>query len=318
MSFDDQIRTALDSTTASLREHVEAELRAFSQEAARLAGEARQEAAELRTALEELRTNAQQQLDTAQRSAQADIEQARAELESARSELEKAHAEAIQARSAAEGARAEMDAARAETEAVRSRAQEEIERASSAAEQTTARARADFDQLELARAARLADAIRRLDQAAALSEVLERLVQCAADEVDRAAVLLVNGNRLTGWRLAGFAPNLSSASLIDLSIEDAGLAGAVVQTGVAASRSFDAAGSPGLPPFAGNAGDRRAMAFPLRVGGEVVAVLYADAAQVDASASDPRWSAILEVLVRHASRVLEAMTVRQTLLGSAP
>ena len=35
MPFDDQIRAALDSTIASLRHHLEAELRAFAQETVR-------------------------------------------------------------------------------------------------------------------------------------------------------------------------------------------------------------------------------------------------------------------------------------------
>ena len=54
------------------------------------------------------------------------------------------------------------------------------------------------------------------------------------------------------------------------------------------------------------------MAFPVHVGGEVVAVLYADVARNDETpSSDARWPAILRILVRHASRVLEAMTVQQ-------
>jgi hypothetical protein len=60
------------------------------------------------------------------------------------------------------------------------------------------------------------------------------------------------------------------------------------------------------------------MALPVRVGGEVVAVLYADAPRSDAALSDARWPAVLEVLVRHASRVLEAMTVQQAAGLSLP
>jgi len=62
------------------------------------------------------------------------------------------------------------------------------------------------------------------------------------------------------------------------------------------------------------------MALPVRVGGEVVAVLYADAPRLDGPSSDAqsRWPAVLEVLVRHASRVLEAMTVLQVVGLSLP
>jgi hypothetical protein len=165
---------------------------------------------------------------------------------------------------------------------------------------------------ELERATRLGDAVRTIDEAGGLSEVLERLVQCAADEVDRAAMLIVKGNRLTGWRLAGFSPDAPPAKSIDLGVEEAGLPGVVVESGTAWSRPAGATDGPSLPPFAADTGERHAMAFPVLVGGEVVAVLYADVEENRGIlSSDARWPAILEVLIRHASRVLEAMTVQQ-------
>jgi hypothetical protein len=404
VSFDEEIKAALDGTISGLREHLEARLRDFSRQATRAATEERQQAvkaaaetaaaevraqaealvadvrsqaeaqvaqikaaaqkhaedlkraaeaqiAELRKALEELRAQAQQQLDTARRIAQAEIEKAHGEIDKARGDAE-------EARTGAENARGEADVARAETESIRAHAKQEIAKAHAEIEKTrkgaaseaedvliarlTAahsvgekkiaeaidRAHTDSHQLELSRAARLVDAIRNLDEARGLSEVLERLVQCAGHEVDRAAVLLVKGERLTGWRLAGFPPGQPSAKSIDLGADEAGLAGAVLKTGVAASRPSDAADGPGLPPFARNAGpasaeatagkDLHAMALPVRVGGEVVAVLYADAPRVDEPSSDARWPAILEVLVRHVSRVLEAMTVQQAAGLSLP
>jgi len=398
VSFDDQIRAALDSTIASLRHHLEAELRAFAQEAVRASTDEQQRAVtaaseaaaaevraqadalvanvrsqaeaqvadvrsqaeaqvaqfraaaqkhaedlkraaeaqigELRKALEELRAQAQHQLDAARRIAQGEIEKARAEIERAHTETGTANAEA-------ELARGEADVARAETEAIRTQTKNEIEkiRKTAAAEaeevlitrltaahgvserkiaEAIERAHTDSHQFELSRAARLADAIRNLDEARGLSEVLERLVQCAGHEVDRAAVLLVKGDRLAGWRLAGFAPGGPPAKSIDLSVEEAGLAGVVLESGGAASRPADATDGPALPSFAADAGERHAMALPVRVGGEVVAVLYADAPRSEAPSSDARWPAILEVLVRHASRVLEAMTVQQAAGLSLP
>jgi hypothetical protein len=467
VSFDDQIRAALDGTTASLREHLEAQLRAFAEQAARVATGERERAAderqqalkeasdraaedkqqalkeaskraaeekeqalkeasdraaedkqqavkaaseavaaevraqaealvadvrsqaetqvgqiraaaqkhaeelkraaetqitELRKALEELRAQAQQQLDAARRIAQAEIEKARAEVDKTRADAERAqtesgklradaetaHADLEKARAEVETARAQVDASRAETEAVRAQSKQEIERiqaeiettrnattleaeevlvarltaAHGASERKTAeavgRAYTDSHQTELSRAARLVDAIRNLDDARGLSEVLERLVQCSGHEVDRAAVLLVKGKRLSGWRLAGFMPGGPPAKSIDLGMEEAGLAGAVVKSGLPASRPSDAATGPGLPPFAAGSGERHAMALPVCVGGEVVAVLYADAPRVDQPSSDARWPAILEVLVRHASRALEAMTVEQAAGLSLP
>jgi hypothetical protein len=46
------------------------------------------------------------------------------------------------------------------------------------------------------------------------------------------------------------------------------------------------------------------------VGGSVVAVLYADGPVADKS-EEPYWPAFLDVLARHAGRVLEGITVRQ-------
>ena len=460
MSFDDQIRAALDGTTASLREHLEAQLRAFAEHAARVATGERERAAderqqalkeaseraaedkqqalkeaseraaeekeqalkeasnravedtqqavkaaseavaaevraqaevlvadvrsqaetqvgqiraaaqkhaeelkraaetqiaELRKALEDLRAQAQQQLDAARRIAQAEIEKAHAEIDKARADAERAQTEVGKARGEAETARAEADtaradvnASRAETEAVRAQSKQEIERLQAEIETTrktaameaeevlvarltaahgdsarkiadaAGRAYTDSHQTELSRAARLVDAIRNLDDARGLSEVLERLVQCSGHEVDRAAVLLVKGKRLSGWRLAGFTPGGPPARSIDLGMEEAGLAGAAVKSGLPASRPSDAATGPGLPPFAAGSGERHAMALPVCVGGEVVAVLYADAPRVDEPSSDARWPAILEVLVRHASRALEAMTVEQAAGLSLP
>ena len=125
-------------------------------------------------------------------------------------------------------------------------------------------------------------------------------------------MLIVKGNRLTGWRLAGFSPDTLPAKSIDLAVDEAGLAGAVVESGVASSRPADATDSPSLPGFASHAGERDAMALPVHVGGDVVAVLYADVQRNRGMlSSEARWPAILEVLTRHASRVLEAMTVQQ-------
>jgi hypothetical protein len=75
---------------------------------------------------------------------------------------------------------------------------------------------------------------------------------------------------------------------------------------------------PALPSFARTAGARHAAALPITVGGRVVAVLYADATPVDSPSGASRWPATLEVLARHASRALEAMTVQQATGLSVP
>jgi hypothetical protein len=231
--------------------------------------------------------------------------------------------------------RAELEALRVEMDMVRRAAEAEAEevvinqlataqaqgerRANEAAERT----RTDAHQSELAHAARLVDAVRTLDDARALGEVLDALAECAGREVERAAVLVVKGDRLRGWRLAGF-PDAGPAKNIELDLDAAGLAGAVVRTGVAVSRAAVIPGEeqgtrqPALPPFAQTAGARHGMALPIAVGGQVVAVLYADAPRSDMPSSSSRWPAVLEILARHGSRALEAMTVQQAAGFSLP
>jgi hypothetical protein len=65
-----------------------------------------------------------------------------------------------------------------------------------------------------------------------------------------------------------------------------------------------------LPDFARHEEAREAAAWPISVGGSVVAVLYADSPVAD-KPDEPYWPAFLEVLAMHAGRVLEGITVRQ-------
>ena len=66
------------------------------------------------------------------------------------------------------------------------------------------------------------------------------------------------------------------------------------------------------PAFAQLAPEQVGIAVPLVVGGRAVAVVYADAGAQDPL---PAWQATVEVLVRHAGRCLEAMTVQRAALA---
>ncbi len=337
-----EMRKALEDLHTHAKQQLDAARRIAQGEIEKARGEVQQAQGDVDKARAETETahkekeSARAETQGARADAEKAVQAARAEAEKA---VQTARAEAEKAVRAAQG---DAENARAEARAEIARAQAEVDKGRKAAvaeaedvvigrltalhaagERKVAdaveRAHTDSHQSELSRAARLADAIRNLDEARGLSEVLERLVPCAAHEVDRVAILLVKGDRLAGWRLAGFGAGAPAAKSIDLSIEDAGLAGAVLQSGVAASRPADASDDqPSLPAFARNAGERHAMALPVRVGGDVVAVLYADAPRLDTPSSTARWPAVLEVLVRHASRVLEAMTIQQAAGLSLP
>ena len=182
--------------------------------------------------------------------------------------------------------------------------------------------RAEMDELRKSAEAstaeldRVAEGIRMLDDGRSLRQVLDTLTECTAGEVDRVALLLVKGARLSGWKLVGFGESVPGPSSIDLAVDEAGLPGAAVKrrlTVMSPGAGRDPADTdvlpPPLPPFAQGAGARDALALPIFLGGTVAAVLYADTPS-DGPAASSRWPATLDVLARHASRVLEAMTIR--------
>jgi hypothetical protein len=363
VSFDDQIRNALDRALTGARTHLESDLRALAQDIVRAAADERAKAvaeaadaaaADVRrhaqTQLAQLRDSAQKHGEELRRTAEIQITELKRLLTESQRSAEQRLAK-VQNESQAEVDRIRRDAHAALAESQRtlearvSELRQEMDRvrkaAVSEAEETVVaqlataasnterrqaaaveRARTDAQQAALAHAARFADAIRALDEARTLGDVLETLGECAGREVDRAAVLLVKGDRLNGWRLAGFGA-APVAKSIDLSLDDAGLPGAVVRAGIAVSRPIVEPGppeerQPALPPFAQDAGARHAIALPVTVGGAVVAVLYGDAPRLDRPADSSRWPAMLDVLARHASRVLEAITVQQAAGLSLP
>ncbi len=350
MTFDQQIRQVLERALTDLRDHLEADLGRFAQDLMRVAGEERHRAtvaaadhaaaearrqteaqvSDLRQGfqqqLEEIRRTAQHQLDQTRHATQPELDEVRremtAELEETRRQLE------AQVEETRRLARAEIEQAHAQLEAARRAAQREAEEVAGAqlaitqaeVERTTAeaveRARIDARQAELAAAGRLVDAIRSLDEAESLAGVLDGLAECAAREADRAAVMIVKGERLHGWRFLGFG-DAGPPTSMDLDLDAAGMLGAVVRTGAAVSRFIpdgdqkEDTRQPALPSFAAGMGARHAVAAPVLVAGHVVGVVYADAPQHDTPAATSRWPAVLEVLARHSSRVLEAMTVQR-------
>jgi hypothetical protein len=150
----------------------------------------------------------------------------------------------------------------------------------------------------------LPQSIRALDGASTLGEVLDTLVQDAGREAGRAAVFLVKGERLRDWRAIGF--DLGPEGRLDVGFDESGPMADVVRSGRAVA-NWD---GHDLPSFARGNGSRLATAWPIAVGGSVVAVLYADGSDADI-AEEPYWPAFLEVLASHAGRVLEAITLRR-------
>lgn len=303
MALEDRIRTSVDQALQSLA----TELLAISNdEVSRQVGEAEARLrAELDQRLAELTEQQREQTSEALRAAiQAEGARVAAEAEQRfQAQLQ----DAVQAAAAQQIAEAtarfeaELNTAVADAEA----------RAVAATEASIAAARVGEREQEMAGMTRLVESIRGLDGAASLSEVLDALALAAARETARAAVVVVKGEHVVGWRLSGFGPRDAQPKSIDLPLRESGVIGlAATSARPAATRDGDADG-PGfehLPP------DRRGLAVPVLVGGRVVAVLYADGLTGDGHdehAVPSPWPEVVEVLARHAGRCLEALTAQK-------
>lgn len=156
---------------------------------------------------------------------------------------------------------------------------------------------------------RLLDGVRRLDQASRLTDVLNTLAELAGNEAPRAAVLTVQADRVRGWRFVGFGPTLDEdeARQVDLAFGEAGIVGRAVVTGDACSVVSGPNGVPrdAEPAFTTLPLGVHALAVPVLVGGQVMAVVYGDDAERRPAAA---WRESLEVLARHAGHCLEALT----------
>ena len=145
---------------------------------------------------------------------------------------------------------------------------------------------------------RLAEALRALDESTSLSTTLEALATSASNESARAGVFLLNEGEIRSYRLFGFPARYADAP-IALPFDDAGVVrDAIVQRNVVTSATspFDE-----LPPGV------EALALPLVVAGSAVGALYVEGADVTT----------MEILVRFASRVLEAHTALKTVRAIA-
>jgi len=216
----------------------------------------------------------------------------------------RAYANELAALSDLERVRAVSQAATAAADAARRQAQAQLAQVRDAARA----------QATVLLAHRLADAVRTIDEAPTLSDILAALLHGAAREVERVVILLVKGDALQPWRWSGFGDQAVASALLPL--QDAEMAGEVVRTRVMVSRPAGGAPVTWLPGAEGDA-SRAMAALPVLVGGAVVAVVYADAPAPDQPASTSGWPAVLDVLSRHASRTLEAVTVQRA-VGISP
>lgn len=171
---------------------------------------------------------------------------------------------------------------------------------------------------ELAQVERVADSIRRLDIARSLTEILDVLVMAAEREAPRVAVFLLRGNSLIGWRAAGFGADTDPRHL-HVPLDQDGLLTRAARAASAVATTSAAPGESLNTPFGTLSADNAGLAVPVRVGGETVAVVYADDAAAGKREVPSAWPEVVEILVRHAGRCLEVLTVaRVTQSAAAP
>jgi len=297
MSFEDRVRSSVDQALGTLVkqvvEHAAEEREAATRAARESAFADAEQAAQTRVAEAEARVRAMMEEKIAIALAE-DREVASREI--------RRQVEAEVGQRLADGlaiAEIRMKAALADSEA----------RAAEALKDAVSAARVRERDGEMAGVTRLLESIRGLDGASSLSEVLDALALASAREAARAAVVVLRGDRIQGWRMSGFGPRDTQPKSIDLALGESGVIGLAVGAArtVTTRDGQRAAAGPG---FEALATDRMGLAVPVIVGGRVVAVVYADGVTLDGHERPvpSGWPEVIEVLARHAGRCLEALT----------
>ena len=281
------LRTRLDDEQRTAREQSEA---------------AAEELRELTAARDQLRAEFDRSRDESDR--------ARKELDRTREELQRAQATADNEKSEAEALRAQVDEIGVEVD--RLRAALEAERSasaraltSSAASQAAAitEARAAERQSQLAAIERMRDGVRSIAASRSLSDALAALAVAAASHASRAVVLVVKGQSLHPLRAAGFEASEPTA----IGLQEPGAIPAAVATGAPVTVT-----PANAPTFATLQSDRAGLAVPITVGGQPVAVLYADNARGVDPEVPAAWPEAIEMLCFQTSSTLAHLTALRT------
>lgn len=190
-------------------------------------------------------------------------------------------------------------------------------RALASARESVEAARVRERELDLAGFSRLLESVRGLDGATSLSEVLDALAIGASREAARAAVVVIKGDHVVGWRMSGFGARDAQPKSVDLPVVESGVIGAAAGVGRAVTTRDAQAGAAG-PGFEDLPDDHVGMAMPVLVAGRVVAVVYADSLTPPGQDRivPSTWPEVIEVLARHAGRCLEALTAQKAAQSS--
>ncbi len=286
----ERTRLELEQRLGGELERVRAETEAIKLQSGRLseeidrlkaeASQAKEEVARVREAAVGEKEAAGRELETVAREKEAAIR----EKESAIRETESAVREKETASRLVDALRQEKETAERDRELVSRQAAAETQRRAAEREATIA----GLD--------RLASAFRRIDASSALAEILGVLADAAGAETARVALFVTAPGAPGGaphfkpWRLHGFPTPPSGFDLGLTSVKD------LARTGLA---------------FAPLNQSRAGVAIPIDVGGQTVAVVYADDGDAE-HAAPAGWPEAIELVARHAASRIETVTAVRT------
>jgi hypothetical protein len=313
------LQRSREETVERLRREAEGEREAAVQAAREELG--REHEAAVATLREQLRRDHQEatasERETWAGDHEATMDNARSIAEATAAALAAAERERDAARASVAELTDQLAVARAQHEQLTEIAHAEAEAAAEMAQGVAVDTHVAERQAEMACSDRVVAAMRALDEARSLSEVLTTLTDHAASDAVRVAVLLAHGTRLRGWRFAGMGD--VQAATVDVPVARAGAVGRALERGVAVSSSeADTTDATALPAFLATPAGRVGLALPILVGGRVVAVLYADDAGSGTPVVPSDWPELTEVLARHAGRCLEVLTLSRAAAVARP
>lgn len=312
--------TAAAQRTAALEQ--ESERRRAQNEIDAAVERAKAEVDAERRRLEQERDSERQRLQQEREAERAQAEQsAQQEREAARQQVQQEReAErqqlknllAVERQKLQQQLEADAGRARQEIEALTARHQTEIAAAKQAAATAAAAAAKAAMPVPVAAPAglpagafdRVLAAISDLDATHTLAAALDLLLAHSGAVAGRAALFLIDGDRLQTWKASGI-PDVDVRT-VESTIAGKDLLARAVQAGRAVPSSADTP----APPFARLPADRDALAVPVMIGGRAVAVLYVDSG---AKPTPPGSAAAVELLARHASTVVALRTAMRTL-----
>ena len=158
---------------------------------------------------------------------------------------------------------------------------------------------------------RLMSAVRSIDEATSLTGILGALMHGAAAETSRVAILLIDGYMLRTWEHVGFEEGTAPT---EMPIGAAGtLAAAVALKQTSFVPTVIEGSDSKVPGFMRVPAGHTGLVVPLAVGGDVVALLYADdVARAMEQEDAPLWTEEVQLMARHAALRLENVTSVRT------